>query len=430
MNGPGQPSRFVERLGAAASRLGAVAMGVVAARPFVDLRAQLEACLEAGRYPRFCETDPVRRTEPERWLPGCRSLWVAAFAYPAPGAAAPARGPGSGPWGRIAAYALPDDYHRELHRRLRWLVRWAARAAGLPRSAFRIFVDTGPPVERDLWRRSGAGWIGKNTCAYAPGAGSWIVLGVVASRLDLPEGPLPLPAPDGLPPLPPVPADPCAGCDRCITACPTGALAPYRMDPARCIAQRSQQRGALPEEQRAGLGRWLFGCDLCQLACPYNAPDRAPLAFRPDGALRPAAGAAPWIPLRSVLEMEGPAFRAGLGRGAASWRGLALLQRNAAYIAGVILRRRAAAPQGPEAAAARATAAAPTGTSEPPAPRWDSLRQTLRRLAASHPSPVVREACAWALQSPPPPGDRPRPSPCRTRPSAATSPPGCAIPGR
>ncbi|WRP15337.1 QueG-associated DUF1730 domain-containing protein [Geochorda subterranea] len=425
MNTGDIPPDFLKRLGRAARGIGAVALGIVAARPFDELRALLVQRQQDGTYPLFCQRDVVSRTDPERWLPGCRSVWVAAFAYAPPGAITSRRRPDQqGPRGRLAAYALPEEYHRHLHRRLRWLARWAARHSGRRRADFRVFVDTGPPVERDLWRRAGAGWIGKNTCAYAPGAGSWIVLGVVATRLPLPEGAVPLPWERDLGTAPPVPVDPCRECDRCIRACPTGALAPYRMQPERCIAQLSQRRGALSEAERASLVHWLFGCDLCQMACPYNQEAQAPLAFGAGAALRPVRGTSPEVPLVDILTMEPPAFRAGLGRGAVAWRGLSHLQRNAAYAAGVRLRRHAAARPASERA---------SGTGAGERSTYRALVEALARLAASHPSPLVREASAWALAAPRPPArwaDRRAASLCRTRPSAATSPPASARPDR
>ncbi|MEW6044874.1 MAG: QueG-associated DUF1730 domain-containing protein [Bacillota bacterium] len=333
---------FRDELAHAAARLGFAGLGVVAAREFTDLAEVLRSRQAEGTYPLFCERDVTRRTRPDDWLPGCRSLWVAALPYRAPGALRREGPPsGRGPFGRIAAYALPEDYHTEMRRRLRVLARWAAYRAGCSRRHhFRVLVDTGPPVERHLWRLSGAGWIGKNTCAYAPGAGSWVVLGVIATTLPAPETRTGAEAPPQR-----MPPDPCMDCSRCIDACPTGALEPYRMDPNRCIAQFSQQRGDLGPSERENLHRWLFGCDICQIACPCNGPDRAPLAFGQSTPLSPVPGTADRIPLQEILSMSEAAFQAGLGRGAASWRGLAHLKRNAAYVLEAYRRRlKASAP--------------------------------------------------------------------------------------
>lgn len=265
---------------------------------------------------------------------------------------------------RLAAYALAPDYHRQLEHRLAVLARWLARAGGLdPKRDFRIFVDTGPPVERELLRLCGAGWVGKNTCAYVPGAGSWVLLGVVVTTLELPDAVLP----DTAPPAPP---DACRDCDRCVRACPVGALTPYRLDPGACIAQATQLRGPLPDNQRAALGGWVFGCDICQVVCPENSPERAPLAYWGHGRLRPLGGLSARMPLLAILQLDGRSFQRQFGPTAASWRGKNVLQRNAAYAARRWVRHD---PEGQELAA------------------------RLASLAREHPSPAVRDACCWAL---------------------------------
>lgn len=421
-----------------ALRLGLATVGFVAARPLTALRLELQRRLAEGSYPAFCERDADLRSDPQRWLPGARSLWVAAWPYqpPLPREPLPPRStlppgtlppanpppghhpPPQRPFGRMAAYAVCPDYHVGLRRRLEVLVRWAARRTGCdPDRDFRILVDTGPPVEREPLRLSGAGFIGKNTCAFVPGAGSWVLLGVVASTLPVPPDPS---AAD--PDAPFAPADACAGCTRCIDACPTGALSPYRLDPTRCISQLTQLRGSLDETQRLALGSWVFGCDVCQLVCPYNGPEQAPLAYAGAGRLRPAPGLSTRIGLLELLAMDTPAFDARLGATAAAWRGKNVLQRNAAYAAARALARSAA---GGDPRRPRPAEALPAKV-QPPA---DPLPAALQQLAESHPSPRVREACAWALNRPR--SSRPRRlRPCRTRPSAAPSPPGAASPDR
>ncbi|MBE3597391.1 MAG: DUF1730 domain-containing protein [Limnochordaceae bacterium] len=375
---------FYAALDDVARSLGFAALGVVEAEPQADLAGTLRERQQAGTYPLFCPGDVQLRTEPERWLAGCRSLWIAALPYRPPAAVRlprprPQGARPGGPAGRIAAYALPEDYHHAMRRRLRSLVRWASRRTGLPRRRhFRILVDTGPPVERHLWRLSGAGWIGKNTCAYAPGSGSWAVLGVVATTLPPPPEAGAAATP-GLPERRAAPEliDPCAGCNRCVEACPTGALRPYVMDPRRCIAQFSQRPGPLRVEQEGRqLHGWLFGCDVCQMVCPHNTPDRAPLAFGSSLALEPAPGASGTLPLAEVLAMTPAAFRARYGATAVAWRSLSLLQRNAAFVAGQALRRPGRKEEG------------------------RILQELLARLAEVHPSPAVRDACASALGRP------------------------------
>lgn len=182
--------------------------------------------------------------------------------------------------GWIARYAWtangdrPSDYHKVLLRRLERLRDRLAEELGPFES--RCFVDTGPVVERVYARYAGVGWVGKNTCILNQRLGSWLLLGVIVTSLELPrEATLT------------VAADRCGSCTRCLDACPTGALTgPRQMDAARCIAYLTiEKRGAIPEDLRAGIGRQIFGCDICQDVCPWNR--RAPIAADPEMAARP-----------------------------------------------------------------------------------------------------------------------------------------------
>lgn len=152
----------------------------------------------------------------------------------------------------------PSDYHKMLLKRLERLEAALKQRASEFES--RCYVDTGPLVERVYARYAGIGWTGKNTCILNQKIGSWMFLGVILTSLELPEGELPSPA-----------ANRCGSCTRCIDACPTQALTPYRMDASRCISYLTiEKRGSIPEELRAGMGRQVFGCDICQDVCPWN----------------------------------------------------------------------------------------------------------------------------------------------------------------
>jgi epoxyqueuosine reductase len=144
-------------------------------------------------------------------------------------------------------------------------------ASGHARPRTWCSVDTGPVVERVLAQHSGIGWTGKNTCILNQRLGSWLFLGVILSGHALPPD---LPA-----------ADRCGSCTRCLDACPTQAfLAPRQLDATRCISYLTiEQRGPAPPELREKMGRYLFGCDICQDVCPWNR--RAPAS--PDPAFAP-----------------------------------------------------------------------------------------------------------------------------------------------
>jgi epoxyqueuosine reductase len=181
--------------------------------------------------------------------------------------------------GWISRYAWGQrDYHDAVMTRL-WQVEAALKSAAASDDLItRCYVDTGPIVERVVAKYAGIGWIGKNTCIINQKLGSWMFLGVILTSLDLDVDPekRSLPAPDR-----------CGTCTRCIEACPTDALiAPYQLDSNKCISYLTiEKRGALPDddELREGMGRHVFGCDICQDVCPWNrkAPVTNAAEFQP-----------------------------------------------------------------------------------------------------------------------------------------------------
>ena len=151
----------------------------------------------------------------------------------------------------------PSDYHKVLLKRLKALEARLHEEFGAFEA--RVFVDTGPVVERALAEAAGLGWTGKNTCLIHPKRGSFGFLAVLLTSLEID-------VPAALQP------DRCGSCRRCLEACPTGALiAPFQMDASRCIAYLTiEHRGAIAPELMEGMGRQVFGCDICQDVCPWN----------------------------------------------------------------------------------------------------------------------------------------------------------------
>lgn len=170
----------------------------------------------------------------------------------------------------VSRYALGRDYHRIMRPALRDL---AARIGDLARPhGHRVFVDSAPVLEKALARNAGIGWIGKHTNLIAREAGSYFFLGEIFTDLPLPEDP-------------PASAH-CGSCTACIPACPTGAIrAPYQLDARRCISYLTiELHGPIPHELRALIGNRIYGCDDCQLVCPWNKFARA--ASHPDFRVR------------------------------------------------------------------------------------------------------------------------------------------------
>jgi epoxyqueuosine reductase len=202
----------------------------------------------------------ARRADLQGTMEGVRSVVVVAHEYfqedPTGVPEDPSRGV-------IARYARGRDYHTVVKKKLQGLSRTTSSLVGGEVTA-RAYVDTGPILERDLARRAGLGWFGKNTMLIHPERGSYFFLGLLLLDIDLP-------------PDPPFEADRCGTCTACLDACPTGALlgrdesgAPV-MDARRCICYLTiELRGPIPLELRPLMGNRVFGCDICQEVCPWN----------------------------------------------------------------------------------------------------------------------------------------------------------------
>ena len=242
-----------------AHRLGFNLAGVTSPDPPPHL-STYENWLTLGRHADMdylaTERSRERRADAYRILPECRSILALGVRYPAPVLVAPAQE--DSPTGRIAAYARGTDYHLVLPEMMEALVNAIQTHLGRP-FPYLCYTDTGPVLERDLAQRAGLGWIGKNTCLIHPRQGSYFLLAeiLLGIELDLDA---------------PFEADRCGSCTRCIQACPTGCILPDRtLDAGRCISYLSiEMKSSIPEELRPYMENWVFGCDICQMVCPWN----------------------------------------------------------------------------------------------------------------------------------------------------------------
>jgi epoxyqueuosine reductase len=228
---------------------------------------------------------------------------------------------GREPPGPVARYARGDDYHEVMWAKLNALHAWISQTVGHGVGG-RGFVDTGPILERDLARRAGLGWFGKNTNLINPGIGSFFFIGALLVDLELSSDE-------------PFDADRCGTCTRCLEACPTNAfVAPRELDATRCISYLTiELRGAIPETLREAVGANVYGCDICQDVCPWNhrfARELREPAFAPRAVnARDAAATA-----RDILALDEPTYQRQY-RGSAMKRAkLAGLKRNAAVVLG------------------------------------------------------------------------------------------------
>src|SRR6202050_5408821 len=219
-----------------------------------------------------------RRAHPRLVLEGARSLIVVALNYNSDfpySTEVPVPGGNDAPRGWISRYAWGDDYHDALREKLETVITAMRGQFAEPFEA-RVYVDTGPVIERVAAKYAGLGWLAKNTCLINEEIGSWLFLGVIVTTLDLAPS-----VPAGEPPA----ADLCGNCTLCLDACPTQAFpAPYVLDATRCISYLTiELRGAIPQELRPAMGNAVIGCDICQDVCPWNrkSPVTQLAAFQP-----------------------------------------------------------------------------------------------------------------------------------------------------
>jgi epoxyqueuosine reductase len=342
-------SELAARVRAAGTELGFVRVGFAAIDPFEVSAGRLQTWLSQGRHAEMAYLEGPRH-DPAGLLTGAKTLIAVALAYPASRELVPLRSAAEGKplTGIVARYARGEDYHDVMRKKLRRLADALANLLARPVLA-RHCVDTAPLLERAAAERAGLGFASKSTMTIIPGVGSYVMLGELLVDAEIAtDAPI---------------APRCGSCRLCLDACPTGAFVDaHVLDARRCISYLTiETSGPIPRELRPLIGVRVFGCDVCQDVCPFNAAaEGKPSA--PELAPRSNLAAPDLIEL---LELGSARYRQFVKGSALRRTHRAQLARNAAIALGNTKDPRAIVP--------------------------------LARAVSAHTSPLVRGHAAWAL---------------------------------
>lgn len=320
------------------------AFAIMPCKPVEMMLPVLREAQEEDRYPNFVDEDIQKRIDPQNLQRSARSVISLAISYHTGEA-----GPRPAGHGTISRSAWGMDYHRVIEERMDKVILFLQEHFGAKECS--KAVDTSFLIDRALAIEAGLGFPGANCAVYVSPFGSWVFLGEILVDVDLPF----------------TKAEPRANwscpteCQRCVRACPTGALfAPGKIRPGRCISYLTQMSGPIPLELRDKIGSKLWGCDICQQVCPINQEARRSA----HKEFQPIVG--PHVPLLPLLHMSKKEFAHKFGETSIAWRGKNVLARNACIILGN-QRHRDALPE-------------------------------LKETAQEHPSAFVRDAAAWAVE--------------------------------
>ncbi|MFC5713747.1 tRNA epoxyqueuosine(34) reductase QueG [Thalassorhabdus alkalitolerans] len=337
-------AQLKEEIIAYSKKIGIDKIGFASANPFLSLKDRLLKQQELGYQSGFEEPDINKRTHPDMVLPEAKTIIAIALAYPSKMKNPPKSKKGDRR-GVFCRASWGEDYHRVLKNRLEKLQEFIQEKA--PAARMKSMVDTGELSDRAVAERAGIGWSGKNCAIITPEFGSYVYLGEMITTLSLP-------------PDQPV-TDQCGSCNKCVEACPTGALVQGgQLDSNKCIAYLTQTKDFLPDQYRKKLGNRLYGCDTCQQVCPENKgiDYHHQEEFEPD----PEIVKPKLIPLLQISNKE---FKRKFGPIAGSWRGKKPIQRNAIIALGHFKEEKAV--------------------------------DDLGKLLIDDPRPVIRGTAAWAL---------------------------------
>ncbi|MBY6038095.1 tRNA epoxyqueuosine(34) reductase QueG [Fictibacillus nanhaiensis] len=301
-------AQLKEEIVAYSKEIGIDKIGFASADVFVELKERLRLQQHLQYQSGFEEEDIDKRTEPERLLTGASSIISIALAYPSKMKNAPKSIKGERR-GIFCRASWGKDYHHILREKLMLLEAFILEK--VPEAKVKSMVDTGELSDRAVAERAGIGWSGKNCAILSPEFGSYMYLGELLSNIAFPaDTPM---------------EDQCGSCNKCVEACPTGALVQGgQLDSSKCIAFLTQTKGFLPDRYREKLGNRLYGCDTCQTVCPKNKGKdfHHHVEMEPDPEIvKPL--------LQPLLTMSNREFKEKFGSISGSWRGKKPIQRNA-----------------------------------------------------------------------------------------------------
>lgn len=289
--------------------LGFCQIGFTHAEPFKEYKQHINRLIKENKYPPFVSKDINLRSHPNLIMENCKSIISVAMSYKENVKLAIDNPPQDGE-GYISPSAWGVDYHILVKDAMDELISFINEKTG-NKHTFKRFVDTGHLSDREIAKRAGVGYVGKNSNIITPCSGSYIWLGHILTDLDLkPDAPQ-----ENL----------CGGCNLCIKSCPTGAINENgTIDYDKCLANVLVQKGELSEFVKEKMGKRVYGCDTCQLVCPKNQE-----VIRAPGYLSDELG---WLPFNELENLSNKQFKRKYGQRAFSWRGKQVLLRNARSI--------------------------------------------------------------------------------------------------
>jgi epoxyqueuosine reductase len=337
-------AQLKEEIVAYSKEIGIDKIGFASADVFNELKTKLRLQQDLHYQSGFEESDIEKRTQPKLLLPEASSIISIALAYPSKMTNAPKSIKGERR-GIFCRASWGKDYHHILREKLALLEAFLLEK--VPEAQVKSMVDTGELSDRAVAERAGIGWSGKNCSIISPDYGSYIYLGELITNI-------------AFPPDKPI-EDQCGSCNKCVEACPTGALVQGgQLDSTKCIAFLTQTKGFLPDQYREKIGNRLYGCDTCQTVCPENKGKD----FHYHAEMEPDPEIAKPL-LQPLLQMSNREFKEKFGHVSGSWRGKKPIQRNA-IIALAHFKEESAMPD-------------------------------LIQLLKNDPRPVIRGTAAWAI---------------------------------